>query len=223
VHPAIIALIIVAAIGLGILGYRQDQKRRRLLFHWARSRGLARSSDSTRGWEKRFPRLKVFGRGHSRRSTLTLTGEVDGRPVTCLDYRFTTGSGKNQTTHRRAMVIVETGHPVIPLQIRREHVFDKVGEFLGHDDIDFESAEFSRAFHVSSSDRKWAYDVIHTRTMEYLMGAPHFTIAFGMGELAVYKNGRLHAADCQAALKVAHTMLEMIPDFALEKLKGGNA
>ena len=43
------------------------------------------------------------------------------------------------------------------------------GEFFGHDDIDFESAEFSRNFYVKSSDRKWAFDILHARAMEFLL------------------------------------------------------
>ena len=45
----------------------------------------------------------------------------------------------------------------------------------------------------SRTDRKWAYDVIHTRTMEYLLQAPSFTIEFGFGEIAVYKTGLLRS------------------------------
>ena len=221
-HPAVVALAIVAGIGLMILGWRQEQKRLRLLRHWGRTRGLAPLADGRKGWDKRYPGLKELQRGHSRQSRLTLAGEIDGRRTVCLDYVFVTGSGKNRTTHRRAMVIVELDFPVIPLVIRREHALDRVGEFLGLDDIDFESAEFSRAFHVSSSDRKWAYDVIHTRTMEYLLQAPAFTVAFGMGEIAVYKTGRLQPADCDAALKVARTMIELLPDYVVARLKGGN-
>ncbi len=220
-HPALIVLLIAAAVGLGIFAWRQEQRRLRLLMHWARSKGLTRSDGRQRGWEKRYPGQKILQRGHSRKSTLSFEGEIDGRRVACLDYVFVTGSGKNRTTHRRAMVIVETGFPVIPLTIRREHVFDKVGEFLGHEDIDFESAEFSRAFHVGSADRKWAYDVIHTRTMEYLLTVRRFTIAFGFGEVAVYRTGRLNPADCREALQVARRMIEFIPDYALEQLKGG--
>ena len=37
------------------------------------------------------------------------------------------------------------------------------------DDIDFESDEFSRKFYVQSSDRKFAYDVLHPRMMEFLL------------------------------------------------------
>ena len=34
----------IAVIVGGVIAYRQDQKRRRLLYHWARSRGLRRHS-----------------------------------------------------------------------------------------------------------------------------------------------------------------------------------
>ena len=220
-QPALVVAVIVVVAVVGVLGWRQEQRRLRLLLHWARRHALTRQDGKGRDWHLRYPGLQVLQRGHSRRSTLALEGEIDGRRVVCLDYVFVTGSGKNRTTHRRALVIVETGFPVIPLTIRREHVFDKVGEFLGHDDINFESAEFSRTFHVTAADRKWAYDVIHTRTMEYLLGAPAFTIAFGLGEIAVERNGRLQARHCRQALKVAHAMLDFIPDYALDRLKGG--
>ena len=85
--------------------------------------------------------------------------------MTLMDYQYTTGSGKNRSTHNKGLVIIGCDHPTIPLQIRRENPFDKVGEFLGMDDIDFESAEFSRKFYVKSSDRKSAYDVINARSI----------------------------------------------------------
>ena len=222
-QPVLILVLVLAATAVGVLAWRAEQKRLRLLLHWARARGLRRIEGEARGWERRHPGLKLFDRGRSRQAKLVLKGEHRGRPVTCLDYRYVTGSGKNRRTHRHAVVIVETGHPVIPLVIRREHVLDRVGEFFGHDDIDFESAEFSRAFHVSSSDRKWAYDVIHTRTMAHLLQAPPFTVAFGLNEVAVSRPGRLQAAACEQALDLAHAMIGFIPDYAVEQLKGGTA
>lgn len=221
VHPLAIVLFLAAGLAVGILSWRGEQRRVRRLLYWARARGFVRREGRQRGWEGRYPGQKIFQRGHSRGATLVLEGENAGRPTVCLDYRFVTGSGKNRTTHRRAMVIVETGFPVIPLQIRREHAFDKVGEFLGQDDIDFESAEFSRTFHVSSADRKWAYDVIHTRAMEYLLQAPAFTVAFGFGEVAVYKAGKLQAKDGEQALKMAQRLIELIPDYVRQQLQGG--
>jgi len=222
-QPLLVLLFAAVAITVGVFAWRAEQKRLRLLYHWARTRGLTRVEGRSRGWDQRFGGLKLLDRGRSRQAKLVLQGVIDGRPVTCLDWQFVTGSGKNRQTHRYAVVIVETGWPTIPLEIRREHLLDRVGEFLGHDDIDFESAEFSRTFYVTSADRKWAYDVIHTRTMEYLLQAPPFTISFGFGEIAVVRTGRLEPHSCEDALKVARTMLDLIPDYVIEDLKGGKA
>jgi hypothetical protein len=38
--------------------------------------------------------------------------------------------------------------------------------------ISFESEQFNDQFAVTAQDRKWAYDVIHPRQMEYLMANP---------------------------------------------------
>ena len=40
--------------------------------------------------------------------------------------------------------------------VRPEHVFDRLASFLGFDDIDFESVEFSKRFMVKFADRKFA-------------------------------------------------------------------
>jgi len=220
VPPILIIVIIIAIAALATVAYQHDQKRKRLLKAWAHSKGLVVHDRTQRGWEKEYPAFKIFNRGHSRRTSLHIEGEVDGRRLRALDYRFTTGSGKNQQRHRRSMVFLDTDTPVIPLHIRPEHIFDKVGEFFGHEDIDFESYEFSKRFHVSSSDRKWAYDVIHQGTMDYLLEAPSVHIEFGFNEIAVYKSGALTGERCQECLKVARRMLDLIPDNILTQPRG---
>lgn len=222
-EPIYVVLIILAMAGIGILAYRAERKRRRLLRAWAHSKGFTMHGASRRGWEKEYPAFKILERGRSRHTALHLEGEVDGRRVRCLDYRYTTGSGKNRKTHQYSLVVLDTGTPVIPLAIRREHVFDRVGEFFGHDDIDFESSEFSRRYHVSAADRKWAYDVIHPRTIDYLLGLPPATIEFGFAEIAVYGTGSLTGEKCQAGLKIAREMLDLVPPDVLAQLRGEKA
>jgi hypothetical protein len=208
-------------IGIVVLAVRHERKRRRLLRAWARAKGFSMHGTARHGWEKEYPALKLLDRGRSRHTVLHLEGEVDGRRARCLDYRYTTGSGKNRKTHHYSIVLLDTGAPVIPLAIRREHVFDRMGEFFGHDDIDFESSEFSRRFHVSAADRKWAYDVIHTATMDYLLTLPPVTIEFGFAEVAVYVTGSLTGDRCQQGLAIAQKMLDLVPDDVLAQLKGG--
>ena len=219
-HPVIVGLIIVAIVVVGIYAWRQEQARRKALRLWARRRGWRYSTDRRVGWDQMYTGQKLFKRGHSRNSTGGLSGEIDGRKLQMIDYKYVTGHGKNRSTHRYGMVIMHCGFPTVPLLIRRENPFDKVGEFLGLDDIDFESAEFSRKFYVKSADRKWAYDVIHTRTMEYLLKAPKLTIEFGLEEIAVYWSGRLRPEKCEQALDLACGLYDLIPDFLVRQMKG---
>jgi hypothetical protein len=215
-----VILILAVVVTVIVLAVRADRKRKRLLRTWARTRGFTMFEHSQQDWEKAYPAFKLLDQGRNRHSALHLEGEAGGRPVRCLDYRYTTGSGKNRRTHRYSIVVVSTGTPVIPLRIRPEHMFDKVGEFFGLDDIDFESSEFSRRYHVSSSDRKWAFDVINPRTMEYLLTISGTTIEFGFAEVAVYASGSLTGERCQRGLKIATRMLELVPEDVLAQLRG---
>ncbi len=215
-----ILLFLAIGVAIGVIAWRQEQKRREALLLWAHGRGWRLNSSGQRDWHKKWPGLKVFDRGHSQGSGNIVTGTLDGLDVACLDFKYVTGSGKNRQTHRRGVVILDCGFPTIPLQIRREHAFDKVGEFLGKDDIDFESAEFSRRFYVTSSDRKWAYDVIHGRTMEYLLGAANFDIEFGFHEIAVYRAGFNQPPQHEQALEMALALYRLIPDYVIKQMKG---
>jgi hypothetical protein len=214
-------IVIVVIAALAYFFYSQEKKRREVLRAWARRQGWRFDKDKRKGWDRDFPGLKIFDKGHSRHGKYVISGKFRGREVLCFDYQYTTGSGKNQQTHLHSVTILRLDHPVIPLQIRREHMFDKVGEFLGADDIDFESVEFSKTFYVTSPDRKWAYDVLHTRAMEFLLGAPkHFSIAFGHNEIAICKSGRAAPAHYEEGVKLAHELVEMIPDYVMQQLKG---
>lgn len=208
----------------GVVGYyswQQENKRRARLTDWARRQNWKYRPDKHTGLDRDFPAIKLFDRGHSRFGKNVIKGHFQGMPVMCLDYQYTTGSGKNRTTHNYGVTIVKVDHPVIPLEIRRENVFDKVGEFLGKDDIDFESAEFSRKFYVTSSDRKWAYDVIHSRTMEYLLQSPEdFSITFGHNEIVVSKGGSCEPEEYEQAVKLGRDLYDLIPEFVRQQMKG---
>jgi hypothetical protein len=216
-----IPLMIILFGVIAYFSWKEEQKRKAKLTEWARRNNWSFRPDKYRGLDREYPAIKLFDRGHSRFGKNVVKGHFKGFPVTCLDYQYTTGSGKNRKTHRYGVVVVEVDHPVIPLEIRREHIFDKVGEFLGMDDIDFESSEFSRKFYVKSPDRKWAFDVIHSRTMEYLLKSPdYFIISFGHNEIAVEKGGSCEPEQYEEAVKLAIDLFEMIPDYVREQMGG---
>jgi len=220
VTPYLIIVFIIVMIVLGVYGWKQEQKRREALRLWCRKHGWKLSSHSVQGWHEDYTGIRTFDRGHSKSGDNIITGHFRGRPVTLLDYQYTTGTGKNRTTHHRGITIMGCDFPTIPLQIRREHAFDKVGSFLGAGDIEFESAEFNRVFFVKSADRKWAFDVLHTRAMEYLLKAPHYSIEFGFGEIAVVRNGKCSPEQYEEQVEMAWKLYELFPEYVIKEMRG---
>ena len=103
-------------------------------------------------------------------------------------YKITTHTGKStQTrTYRFSYLILHLPFDGVPdLLIRREGVLDKIAGAFGFDDIDFESAQFSRRFHVKSPDKRFAYDVIDPRMMEFLLAGDPGTIDIERGRCCV--------------------------------------
>jgi hypothetical protein len=173
-----------------------------------------------RGIDDRHGEFSCLRHGHSRYAYNIIQGHYNERPLCLFDYHYVTGSGKNRRTHNFSSVIIDTQLPIKPLFIRTENFFDKVTEFVGMDDIDFEWKEFSDAFYVKSPDKKWAYDVLHQKTMEFLMRAPRFTLDFQGPLVIAYRNKRFSINDFEDAISVIEGILNNLPDYLINELKG---
>jgi len=211
-------LILVFGAVLLVLTAGLRAKRHKDIAAWASSKGLSFDAGNDRSFDDRYPEFRCLRRGRSRSASHIAEGDWNGRRVTAFDYRYVTGEGKSRSTHHFSAAILRSEVPLKPLYIRSEHVFDKVTEFLGIDDIDFESAVFSREFHVKSPDKRWAYDVIHQRTMEFLLAMPRFSIEFGTRNVMVWRNRRFKPSTFEEAIAVASGILDRLPDYLLREM-----
>ncbi|MBN1943674.1 MAG: hypothetical protein JW849_10320, partial [Phycisphaerae bacterium] len=137
-----------------------------------------------------------------------------------FDYHYTTGSGKNQSHHSFSCVLLSSGVPLKELFIRPEGFFDKITEFFGYDDIDFESAEFSRAFYVKAPEKRWAYDVLHARAIEFLLNQPKFTIQFAPDCALARKSRTFRPEEFAQAAEVLRGLLDGLPNYVLQQQGG---
>jgi len=231
--PIFIVFIIVAAIGaaigIAIWGQKLKDKRRQELAGWAQANGLKFLPEKDRSVWLRYQLFKCLQRGEDRYAYNIMLGTAGAR-VTCgFDYHYETHSsdakGNRQTHHHYfSALVVDTGLPLKPLFIRPEGFFDKVTEFVGLDDIDFESAEFSQKFFVKSPDRRWAYDVLHQKTMELMLTYPRFHIEFqGSQVMAYHDNKTFTLGEFSSALKVVTGILDYLPESVVRELKGIDA
>ncbi len=218
--PVPFVLLALAAVAvIGVIAAR-NAKRRKQLEEWAAVKGLSFDPGKDRGFDDRYPAFGCLRRGHGRYAFHLLEGTWRDRWLTAFDYHYVTGSGKNRQTHRFSAVILRSDLPLQPLQIRTENVFDRVTAFLGIDDIDFESAEFSRAFHVKAADKRWAYDVLHQRTMAYLLSMPRFSIEFDDRHAIAWRHRRFDAATFEAAAEVLAEILDRLPEYLVRQQEG---
>ena len=220
-------IIAVAAIVIGLVlwGQQLAAKRRMALRNWAVARGLSFSGASDYSMENAYPFFSCLTKGDNRYAYNVIKGDYQGRPVCAFDYHYQTYSstpkGQRQTHHHQFSAVVPTTDvPLKPLSIRAETLFDKIGSFFGHEDINFESAEFSREFCVTSPDRRWAFDVLNQPSMEFLLAAPRFTLEFGGLFAMAYRDGTFSVLDFEAALDVIVGLIGRIPKNVLDELKG---
>ena len=214
---AIAVVFVILIIALVAYGVYADRKRRAELSAWAAGRGLVLSREKIRDLDKTYPNFGCLRYGDTRYAYNTVRGRLNGREMLGFDYHYVTGSGKNRQVHLFSAVILTSDVPLKPLLIRPENVFDKISEFFGADDIDFESAEFSRRFYVKSPDKRWAYDVIHARTMEFLLASPSFAMQFDRDRVICYRNGCFRPDDFEAACQLVAGVLDRLPEYLVRQ------
>jgi hypothetical protein len=212
------AIAVLLLVGFAIW---RSAERGRKIRAWASERGLSFRSGPERRFDARYPAFDCLRRGRDRYASMICEGDWSGRRVTTFDYRYVTGSGKNRKTHEFSAIVLQGSLPLKPLWIRPENVFDRLSEVFGLDDIDFESAEFSREFHVASPDMRWAYDVLHQRTMEFLLPAPRFSVQFDGRDAIAWRSRRFSPELFASAIGVVEGILDRLPEYVVRNQTQG--
>ena len=184
--------------------YWTAKKRRDALQAIAGQLGLSFSPEKDRFLASLFSFLKhVASTGSSfsnRRNSYAfnvMSGTAgDGSEVRVFDYHYETRSkdsnGRSQTKHHYFSIFTLILPASFPeLIIEPEGIFSKLGQALGFDDINFESMEFSRRFHVKSKDKKFAYDFCNGLMIDYLLQQGKLMIEVEGNVLALTFKGKL--------------------------------
>ena len=227
-------LLIAAGIALvgafGYLAWLAEKKRREALAALAARLGWSFDPSPDRDHDDQYAHFEIFRRGHSRVARNTLTGEMDVAGQRCrakmgdFRYKVTRHSGKSTSTQAYSFsyLIVHLPWADVPdLLVRREGMFDKIAGVLGFDDIDFESAEFSRRFHVKSADKRFAYGVIDARMMEYLLAGDTPTVDIENARCCLSDGShRWEPSQFEQTLAWIAAFFDRWPDHVVASLRG---
>src|SRR5688572_9636987 len=214
----IFAIFIAVLIGVAIISMVAAAKRRKALEELAARIGFTFDADAEDGDSPAdtYDGFDPFGRGRARRASNVLRGRRGATNWELFDYRFTTGGGKNKKTHRYGIAAATVPVRFRNMTLRPEGVFDKVASLAGFDDINFESEEFSRRYHVSCDERKFAYDVIHPQMIEFLLRCPRRHWQLRGHVVLLHKSGSFDAREMEEMLGMVDGFLERIPAYVRE-------
>jgi hypothetical protein len=142
-------------------------------------------------------------------------GERDGIRVRILDF-----PGPESTPW--SVVLLEMPGRDFPLfRLRLEQSTDRIAAAAGFEDIGFESDEFSRKYHVTCKDRRFAYDVVTARQMEMLLTLDDINIGISGRAMAFYLEPELSPMEIEWLHGIAWRFVGNIPEFVLERKGGG--
>jgi len=217
-----VIILIILAVGIGLAVYI-DHKRRMAAFRALASRlGLTFNESHNYDLAAQYGFLNKLAQGSNRYLFNTLAGYYRGYQILVADYHFeiqTTGpKGQPRTQHcYLSLFSLQLPADFPELTIAREGLFSKIAQAFGYDDIDFESAEFSRAFCVRSPDKKFAYDVCNARMMDYLLENRDLSSEIERNTLAMVFDSQLVIDKIELNLERLLEIRARMPNYLFER------
>lgn len=180
--PGLLILFILVTCGVSLairyVRHRGEQRRKAMFMAWAAQHGFRyRHQPPWRGNES-FPGLRFPALLRSCRFTHVFesdlpAGDGPSRRIWWGELSYEIGGGKRKRTAHAPVALATVGSLAMPgVEIRPEGLRDRLAAAAGWDDIDFESVEFSRRFHVKSQDKRFAFELIDPRMIEAFLGMP---------------------------------------------------
>ncbi len=208
-----------------------EKKREGALRLWAESCGMT-FHETMNEADPQFRHIPLFQAGRSRQFRNVMRGRVT---INAREHRVLlayfwcrSGQGNNDTSSVYSIVAIETPYTTPDLAIRREGLLNRAVIAMGMEDIDVEDALFSKTFHVTSNDRRFAYALLAPRVIEHLMlwrrgiGAKISTVEVCDGAVLIHRHRFPWRSPAQfdRILRFGAGFIDRWPDHLLARFEG---
>jgi hypothetical protein len=205
-NPVVIAVGAMVVIGGLAVAFtiRSAAKRRQALEALAREHGVLYMAEAGHVLPS-LSHLRLFDRGHGRKAS-DLISDSAGTEFWLFEYRYVTGSGKNRHTHRMTVAAFPKLSAELPaFELCREHIFHKIGQAFGFQDIDFpEHPSFSKRYLLRGLDERAVRALFDEGLMESFNKVSKINVEAAGTCMVVYRPGvRVKPRDLLAFLDEA--------------------
>jgi hypothetical protein len=211
----LIAALVIAAL---VYGAWAAKKRREALANLADRLHLLFDPDNNYALAERYEFLDHLAQGDNRYAFNVLAGYYQQNEVLVFDFHYetySTDSKGNRTTnhHYFSFFILRLPRSLPELRITKEGLLSKIAQAFGYADIDFESAEFSRAFCVRSRDKRFAYDVCNAQMIDFLLANRDLSIEIERDALSLAFDSQLSVEAIETNLQRLLEIRSRLPDY----------
>lgn len=206
---SIAAFVVIALVF--IAGLIAQKKRAERLMRFAQSRGLTyeKRNDAWAHMDWGYP----FGAGRAQKARHVMTGHLKDRPVISFEHEYTTGSGDDRRVVHTMVTAIQIRRAFPKLEVGLEGITGRFARRLGFKDIELESEAFNRKYKIECDNRKFAYDVLHPRFMEWLMSIDSSGFTIAGPYVVTHRPGRLKEQEIDANFAYITAVIEHMPGF----------
>lgn len=158
-------VIIGIALGVGLMIFIQGIMRKKDFVAMADKMGFTFKPEKNHLIGEYQLHFKIFDKGRSKKITSYMEKEKNGVTISVFDYKYTTGGGKNSSTHKNCFVTFKNPSFSFPkftlMPENRGHRFigaiskSMEKSIIGFNDIDFvDSPTFSDAYLLGGPDEE---------------------------------------------------------------------
>lgn len=139
------------------------------------------------------PFFDLMNIGHSRMASNIIEGKHRHLRTQVIDYSYTTGSGKHQSTYSQTVIIKKIPEALFPrFTLKKEGFWHRVGNFFGYKDIDFDGFKvFSDKYFLKGKDEKSIRKLFSPKLLKHFeYNDPEFNIEAAEDSILFYKLGK---------------------------------
>lgn len=160
--------------------------------------------------------FRLFGRGDGGRARNILQGEWNNVSVRAMEYdyfvtRTTWVFYRVKAWRRFSVAVLDLGASVPSVIAERNGAAGLASDYMGFHDVQLNSDEFNRQFHVTTDDREFAYKFFDLGMLRWLLNQQDLLEAEVLGRRALVALPRLEPAETGTLLDAAVGFRSHIP------------
>jgi hypothetical protein len=187
----LLVVVVVAVVALVYVQRQFRQRRIEALQSAGAGLGLFLAPESeAAALQSSLAGFHLFSQGHSRRLIGLIQGVARRVPTSVFDYRyFITSGNRNNRIREQTVICFELAGAALPaFALRPETVWNKMGTWLGGQDIDFDSApDFSARYLLQGADEAAVRRLFAGRVLAFLAARPGLAAEGGGDRLIFYR------------------------------------